>query len=392
MLRDAPPLPAAEAARLAGCGAGVVRELIAAGLVDERLVAGEPADRADAGVAPARAGACRPTSTRPRAGWSAASRRAGSASPCSTASPARARPRPISPRSPRRSPPAARCWCCCRRSPSARNGSSAFATDSGVLPAEWHSEIGQTERRDTWRAVAAGRARVVVGARSALFLPFAELGLIVVDEEHDPSYKQEDGVCYQARDMAVLRASLAEIPIVLVSATPSLETVVNVARGRYQRVALPRRHAAAQLPAVAPCRHAARAARAWPLSVAAAGRWARRDLGGRRAGAAVSQPARLCAADPVPRLRPSLPMPELHRLAGRAPVYRPAAVPSLRPCRAGAGAVPGMPDRRDLGRMRAGGRAAGRRGRGAVPGSAHRADGQRSPVGAARRSGTRRRR
>ena len=75
-------------------------------------------------------------------------------------------------------------------------------------------------------------------------------GLIVVDEEHDPSYKQEDGVCYQARDMAVLRASLAGIPIVLVSATPSLETVVNVARGRYQRVALPRRHAMAELPEV----------------------------------------------------------------------------------------------------------------------------------------------
>jgi primosomal protein N' (replication factor Y) len=92
--------------------------------------------------------------------------------------------------------------------------------------------------------------RVVVGARSALFLPFGELGLIIVDEEHDPSYKQEDGVIYQARDMAVLRASLAGIPIVLVSATPSLESVVNIARGRYQRVALPRRHAAAELPEV----------------------------------------------------------------------------------------------------------------------------------------------
>jgi primosomal protein N' (replication factor Y) (superfamily II helicase) len=125
-----------------------------------------------------------------------------------------------------------------------------FRQRFGVLPAEWHSDIGQAERRDTWRAVAAGRARVVVGARSALFLPFPELGLIIVDEEHDPSYKQEDGVCYQARDMAVLRASLADIRIILVSATPSLETVVNVARGRYARVALPRRHAAAELPAV----------------------------------------------------------------------------------------------------------------------------------------------
>jgi primosomal protein N' (replication factor Y) len=90
----------------------------------------------------------------------------------------------------------------------------------------------------------------VVGARSALFLPFADLGLIVVDEEHDPSYKQEEGVPYQARDMAVLRASLAKIPIVLVSATPSLETAVNLARIRYERVALPRRLRAASLPEV----------------------------------------------------------------------------------------------------------------------------------------------
>jgi len=126
-----------------------------------------------------------------------------------------------------------------------------FRRRFGVPPVEWHSDIGQTQRRDAWRAVAAGRARVVVGARSALFLPLPELGLIVVDEEHDPSFKQEDGVCYQARDMAVLRASLAQIPIVLVSATPSLETVVNVSRGRYDRVHLPERHAQAVLPATA---------------------------------------------------------------------------------------------------------------------------------------------
>jgi len=125
-----------------------------------------------------------------------------------------------------------------------------FRRRFGAAPVEWHSDTGQAARRDGWRAVASGGAQVVVGARSALFLPFPELGLIVVDEEHDPSYKQEDGVCYQARDMAVLRASIEKIPIVLVSATPSLETVVNIARGRYQRVHLPRRHAAAELPQI----------------------------------------------------------------------------------------------------------------------------------------------
>ena len=125
-----------------------------------------------------------------------------------------------------------------------------FKRRFGALPAEWHSDVPQSARRDTWRAVASGKIRVVVGARSALFLPFARLGLIIVDEEHDASYKQEDGVCYQARDMAVLRASIATIPIVLVSATPSLETVVNVARRRYERVHLPRRHAEASLPTI----------------------------------------------------------------------------------------------------------------------------------------------
>src|SRR5205814_1105810 len=125
-----------------------------------------------------------------------------------------------------------------------------FQRRFAALPAEWHSDVSQSTRRDTWRAVASGRARIVVGARSGLFLPFPELGLVIVDEEHDASYKQEDGVAYQARDMAVLRASIAEIPIVLVSATPSLETVVNVARGRYERVHLPRRHAEASLPKI----------------------------------------------------------------------------------------------------------------------------------------------
>ena len=125
-----------------------------------------------------------------------------------------------------------------------------FTARFGAAPAVWHSELTGRERRATWRAVAFGAARVVVGARSALFLPFAELGLIVVDEEHDAAFKQEDGVIYHARDMAVVRARLGAIPIVLVSATPSLETVTNVKAGRYRRLHLPDRHGGAKLPEV----------------------------------------------------------------------------------------------------------------------------------------------
>jgi primosomal protein N' (replication factor Y) len=125
-----------------------------------------------------------------------------------------------------------------------------FTARFDVRPAQWHSDLTAAERRVTWRAIARGEARVVVGARSALFLPYPELGLIVVDEEHDAAYKQEDGVVYQARDMAVVRARLSDIPIVLVSATPSLETVQNVASGRYEMLHLPDRHGGAQLPII----------------------------------------------------------------------------------------------------------------------------------------------
>ena len=117
-----------------------------------------------------------------------------------------------------------------------------FEDRFGAPPAVWHSELTQARRRDTWRAVASGKARVVVGARSSLFLPFPELGLIVVDEEHDSSFKQEDGVMYHARDMAVVRSRLEDTPLILVSATPSLETVINVRRDRYDEVNLPARH------------------------------------------------------------------------------------------------------------------------------------------------------
>ena len=125
-----------------------------------------------------------------------------------------------------------------------------FRDRFGAAPATWHSDLGGRRRRATWRAVAEGEARVVVGARSALFLPYEDLGLIVVDEEHEAAFKQEDGVIYHARDMAVVRARLGDRPIVLVSATPSLETVMNVKGGRYRALELPRRHGGAGLPEI----------------------------------------------------------------------------------------------------------------------------------------------
>jgi primosomal protein N' (replication factor Y) len=125
-----------------------------------------------------------------------------------------------------------------------------FAARFGVRPAEWHSELTPRRRARTWSAVAKGEVPVTVGARSALFLPYADLGLIIVDEEHDPAYKQEDGVHYHARDMAVVRGHIARIPVVLASATPSLETMVNARRGRYRRVLLPERFGGQRLPAV----------------------------------------------------------------------------------------------------------------------------------------------
>jgi primosomal protein N' (replication factor Y) len=123
-----------------------------------------------------------------------------------------------------------------------------FGSRFGVHPAEWHSQLSPRKRARTWAAVAANEVPVVVGARSALFLPYANLGLIVVDEEHDPAYKQEDGAHYHARDMAVVRGSIAKIPVVLASATPSVESEVNARRGRYRHIHLPERFGGAHLP------------------------------------------------------------------------------------------------------------------------------------------------
>ncbi len=125
-----------------------------------------------------------------------------------------------------------------------------FERRFGVAPAVWHSDLASRVRKITWAAVAEGTAPVVVGARSALFLPFPDLGLVVVDEEHEAAFKQQDGVVYNARDMAVVRARLSECPAILVSATPSLETVVNVEAGRYGHQRLTSRHAGASMPRI----------------------------------------------------------------------------------------------------------------------------------------------
>jgi primosomal protein N' (replication factor Y) len=125
-----------------------------------------------------------------------------------------------------------------------------FEARFGCRPSEWHSDVKSTDRSRVWRQVAEGKARVVVGARSALFLPYNELGLIIADEEHDSAYKQEDGVIYNARDMAVVRARMGDFPVILASATPSLETWVNASQGRYRHLVLPGRFGVAVMPEV----------------------------------------------------------------------------------------------------------------------------------------------
>lgn len=125
-----------------------------------------------------------------------------------------------------------------------------FEERFGVPPVEWHSGVSAAERGRNWRAVGEGEARVVVGARSSLFLPFRDLGLIVVDEEHDSSFKQEDRVIYQCRDMAIVRASLGEAAVVLASATPSIESHVNARSGRYRHARLTERYSEAELPTI----------------------------------------------------------------------------------------------------------------------------------------------
>jgi primosomal protein N' (replication factor Y) len=126
-----------------------------------------------------------------------------------------------------------------------------FAARFGCAPVAWHSDLRQSQRRRAWRAIASGEAKVVVGARSALFLPYRALGLIVVDEAHETSFKQEDGVMYHARDVAVMRGRFEEIPVILASATPAIETRQQVALGRYAELKLPGRYGVAQMPEIA---------------------------------------------------------------------------------------------------------------------------------------------
>ena len=123
-----------------------------------------------------------------------------------------------------------------------------FEARFGCRPGLWHSDLSQRERRRTWKAVTDSKVKVLVGARSALFLPYPDLGLIIVDEEHEQAFKQEEGVIYHARDMAVVRASIGKFPIILSTATPSLETMINVEQGRYDVVTLDTRHGTATLP------------------------------------------------------------------------------------------------------------------------------------------------
>ncbi len=125
-----------------------------------------------------------------------------------------------------------------------------FEARFGCRPHLWHSQMTMAQRRDTYKSILSGDAKVIVGARSALFLPYQSLGVIIVDEEHEGSYKQEEGGIYHARDMAVARAFHKKIPVVLVSATPSLESIVNVQDGKYKLLSLPNRHGGARLPDV----------------------------------------------------------------------------------------------------------------------------------------------
>ena len=193
-----------------------------------------------------------------------------------------------------------------------------FEARFGARPAEWHSGIASRKRARIWAGVAEGAVKVVAGARSALFLPFSDLAAIIVDEEHEAAYKQDDGVTYHARDMAVVRGQIEKSAVVLASATPSIETRVNAEQGRYRHLKLASRYASRAMPEIA----------AVDLRKEAAprGKWisprlahaVEETLAAGRTGAFIFEQARLCASHFMPGLRPSLSMSELHGLACRS--------------------------------------------------------------------------
>src|SRR5919108_6502142 len=250
VLRDGPPRPAAELAREAGVGMGVVKALAAAGALTEVALPPPPpvfdlpdAERVGPALNPPQATAANELARKVAAGGFSVTALDGVTGAGKTEVYFEAIAAAL------------------------RGGRQAlvllpeialgaqwldrFTARFGARPAQWHSDLSAAERRVAWRAIARGEARVVVGARSALFLPYRELGLIVVDEEHDAAYKQEDRVFYNARDMVVVRGHLAGFPVVLSSATPSIESRVNADAGRYTRIVLSDRYAAARLPEIA---------------------------------------------------------------------------------------------------------------------------------------------
>ncbi len=193
-----------------------------------------------------------------------------------------------------------------------------FAARFGHRPAEWHSGLSPRRRARVWRGAAEGDARVVAGARSALFLPFSSLRLIVVDEEHEAAYKQDEGVIYHARDMAVVRARIESATVVLASATPSIETRENARLGRYAHLRLESRFAGRDLPSIEAIdlrkEGASRGKWISPRLVEAM----RENFARDEQVVAVSQPTRLRPPDPVSGLRPQVPVSELLGVAGRA--------------------------------------------------------------------------
>ena len=359
-----------ELAIVGGVSDGVIRGLVKAGAIEAIEVAIDdpfPIPR------------CRP---RPAGARTRAERSGGRASAppspppnsrliCSTASPDRARPRSISRRSPRRSAPGARPSSCSPRSRSPSLSSSASPPASAAIRCPGIRAFASRSAAAPGAPSRAARRGSSVGARSSLFLPYPKLGLIVVDEAHEASFKQEDGVQYHARDVAVMRAKLEEIPIILASATPAIETRHMAEIGTYQGA-----EAARPLWRRAPARHgrarpAPGPAAARPLAGARAGPGARGEFGGGRAEPALPQPPRLRAAHLVPPLRLPLPMPQLHRLDGRAPLHAPARLPPLRPCHAGAPRLPGMQGGGQPRRLRPRRRANRRRGPRFAPRGAH---------------------